>query len=179
MRKTLIIMLLISLVSITAKRASFDFCSSEQLEKPTLESQLLFYSPYHYFGYINNDYLTSSNQKLVEGEVAAEQFANKIVTDEVNFNGAVNERKDNLTIIFITENGFEPKEVEVKINQRVIWKNKRERLPALILGVREISEMKSVFFQPEEYFYWSFSEPGEYTYVDGVVIGRVGKIIVN
>ena len=81
--------------------------------------------------------------------------------------------------IILTENIIRLESITVDVNQKVIWKNEQEKLQALVYGVREISGMKSGFIQPGESFTWQFSEPGEYTYVDSVVIGRMGKIIVN
>jgi plastocyanin len=81
--------------------------------------------------------------------------------------------------IIITENIIRFESVTIDVNQEVIWKNEQEKLQALVYGVREISGMRSGFIQPGESFTWQFSEPGEYTYVDSVVIGRMGKITVN
>lgn len=82
-------------------------------------------------------------------------------------------------IVLITENGFEPKTVWVKANQTIVWKNGRKQTPALVYGVREISGMKSGYIFPAGNFSWNFLEPGVYTYVDAVVLGRVGRIVVQ
>ncbi len=81
--------------------------------------------------------------------------------------------------IVVTEKGFSPNELTIKLGQKVTWKNERDQLKALVLGMREITSMKSSFLQPSEKFSWKFSKPGTYTYVDGVVIGTTGKIIVR
>jgi len=81
--------------------------------------------------------------------------------------------------ILITKNDILIDSVNVKVNQPVIWKNEQRSLQALIYGMREISGMRSGFIEPGESFTWEFSEPGEYVYVDSVVIGRTGKIVVN
>jgi hypothetical protein len=89
----------------------------------------------------------------------------------------------NLTLppreIVITEEGFEPEEVHIRLGQEIIWRNHRDTLPAYIIGMREITPMRSVIFPPTEKFHWSFSEPGKYVYVDGIVIGLQGKIYVQ
>ena len=99
--------------------------------------------------------------------------------NKIDGNNFISSAIHNGAKIIITENiiRFEP--VTININQEIIWKNEQEKLQALVYGVREISGMKSGFIQPGESFTWQFSEPGEYTYVDSVVIGRMGKIIVN
>lgn len=81
--------------------------------------------------------------------------------------------------ILITEKGFEPIEIKVKTNYPVIWKNQRLATKSLVYGVREIFGMKSGMINPGENFTWQFSEPGIYTYVDAVVLGRVGRIVVQ
>lgn len=93
------------------------------------------------------------------------------VVDEVMVNGLVE--------VNITKTDFEPKVVEIKVGQEVIWVNKRDIVKASIFGVREMSAMKSGFLQPGETFTWTFNEPGKFTYVDAVVIGYSGLIIVN
>ena len=81
--------------------------------------------------------------------------------------------------ISILEKCFAPEKVSVKVNQPVIWKNERKHVKSLIVGVREISGVRSNFLNPDDAFIHQFSEPGEYTYVDSVVIGVVGKIVVE
>ena len=81
--------------------------------------------------------------------------------------------------IIITNDTLKFETVTIDVDQEIIWKNEQDKLKALIYGVREISGMKSGFIGPGDSFTWTFSEPGEYTYVDSVVVGRSGKIIVN
>jgi plastocyanin len=81
--------------------------------------------------------------------------------------------------ISITKNGFYPSELKINVNQQVIWKNNNKFIKTKVIGVREVYPMKSDFLNPGDEFSWTFSSPGEFTYVDGVVIGRVGKIIVQ
>jgi len=79
--------------------------------------------------------------------------------------------------IIITEKGFKPEKVEVKVNQTVVWKNEREKLPVLIMGMREISGMKQ-HIKLSDSFNYSFSKPGKYFYVDGIILGYKGEIVV-
>lgn len=81
--------------------------------------------------------------------------------------------------IVIKENRFEPEEVIVKAGQEVTWINEREKLPAFVLGIREAIQIKSPFFKPGESFSWTFDKTGKYVYVDGVVIGITGRIVVE
>tara|TARA_Y100000310_G_C20580732_1_gene762844 strand:+ start:731 stop:1144 length:414 start_codon:yes stop_codon:yes gene_type:complete len=121
-----------------------------QFQELVLEEQLLFYSPY-----VN----------LEIPEIMLEKEKTKV--------------DNNIVEVLITKNGFEPEVVKVGINQKLTWKNERPKLTALVLGVREISAISSGFLEPGMEFTQKFSEPGEYTYVDGIIIGRVGKVIVQ
>ena len=92
---------------------------------------------------------------------------------------SVNLVQPKLTEIIISEEVFQFETVTINVGQKVVWKNGQKRLPVLLNGVREISAMKSGNLQSGDSFSWKFSKPGEYTYVDSVMIGRVGKIVVN
>jgi len=81
--------------------------------------------------------------------------------------------------VIIREKQLDLEEITIKRGEEVTWKNAQQRLPVLLRGMREINAMKSSYIQPGESFSWTFSEPGTYTYVDGVMIGRIGKIIVQ
>lgn len=81
--------------------------------------------------------------------------------------------------ITITKKGFDPAEVRIESGQSVMWVNERERLDALVVIVKGMPNEVSELLGPFEYFTWEFSEPGEYVYVDGVVIGQMGKVVVG
>ena len=81
--------------------------------------------------------------------------------------------------ILITEKGFEPAKVVVKAGQSVVWHNERPRLRALVIGVYKSAGIDSGFLKPGRSFMMDFREVGEYKYVDGVVIGLVGKVVVE
>jgi len=87
----------------------------------------------------------------------------------------------NLRPVIIKLDGFkfDPPEIEVQVGQEVVWMNERDNLKAMVVGMREISSMRSKFLQPGDKFSWTFIEPGNYQYVDAVVIGSLGKIIVK
>ena len=81
--------------------------------------------------------------------------------------------------VLIKKTYLDPKEIKVKVGQLVTWKNDRSEMQALLFGMREIHEMKSGFLDPGESFTWNFSKPGKYEYVDAIVIGTSGKIVVE
>jgi len=80
--------------------------------------------------------------------------------------------------IEVLEEGFSPKVVEISAGQTVIWMNKR-KTKTFIVGMRELDDMRSKFLEFGEVFSWRFDEPGTYTYVDSIVIGKTGKVIVK
>ena len=69
-----------------------------------------------------------------------------------------NFQNDDDILVIISEKGFNPKEISVKVNQRISWQNNRKRLSAMILGVRDILSMRSEMLTPQGTFSWSFSE---------------------
>lgn len=81
--------------------------------------------------------------------------------------------------VSIQEDGFFPAKITIAPGQKVIWKNDRKRLKSLVMGVRELIEMRSEFLLPEKEFSWTFEKEGEFDYMDGVTIGREGKIVVE
>ena len=81
--------------------------------------------------------------------------------------------------ILITEDGFQPKTLYIKEGQEVVWKNKQELFNSMIMGMRELSEMKSDLLETNDYFVYRFSKKGNYSYVDTVVFGKTGQVIVE
>jgi plastocyanin len=79
----------------------------------------------------------------------------------------------------ILELSFYPKVLNVSIGDEVTWINKREKLDAFVIGLREINGMKSPFMHPADEYSWTFDEVGKFTYSDGVVIGLTGQVIVE
>ena len=124
---------------------------------------------------ITTAYFSTPYENIVEKVIAANYDKDNYVKVKPVFR----ENKNNEKVKIIVGEGvllFDT--VKVKVNQPVVWQNEQEKLKVLIYGVREISDMKSGYLNPGESFSWTFTEPGEYQYVDSVVIGRMGKIIV-
>lgn len=82
-------------------------------------------------------------------------------------------------VILITEKGFEPQVLNITLGQIVVWKNKQKTFNSIVAGVREADQLRSKTLEPNDYFTWNFSKEGEYDYVDVVLIGRTGKVIVG
>ena len=106
----------------------------------------------------------------------------KEFTTELSLEKSVEKNEDlklPVVEILITDDGFEPEEVTVKVGQTVMWHNQRGYTKAIVAGMREIIQLRSPPLAPEKKFYWRFDTPGKFTYVDAVVIGHTGKIIVE
>jgi hypothetical protein len=186
MRKIFLLLLFVSVLFASVNAGvKFDFedKSFSLFERIVAEGTQVQEKPAFFFSSPYDDLifkLKTNSDNLVEDKQKV-----KIVTKSKSFierkNGLiklVTEKRVPVEVV-ITEEIIGLKPIEVKVNQPVVWKNEQKRLQSLIYGMREISAMKSDFIEPGESFTWSFSEPGEYVYVDSVVIGRTGKIIVN
>jgi len=113
-------------------------------------------------------------------EAVEMEIRTKMVEDsELETNDIKEPNIEETLIIKIIEGKFVPNEMVVERGQEVTWVNERKRNKALVRGLREINDLDSGFLNPGDSFKQTFSEVGEYTYVDGVIIGVVGKIIVK
>ena len=81
--------------------------------------------------------------------------------------------------ISITEKGFKPQILNVHLGEKVQWINERLHTGSLVYGVRELTGMRSPMLEMGEIFIWTFEREGTFVYVDSVVIGRMGKVIVS
>ncbi|MBT3836391.1 hypothetical protein HOD05_02455 [Candidatus Woesearchaeota archaeon] len=81
--------------------------------------------------------------------------------------------------ISITKEGFTPQTLYIHQGEKVQWINKRTSPGSLVHGVRSLSEMRSPMLEQDQIFTWNFDTKGTFVYVDSVVIGRIGKIIVR
>ncbi len=82
--------------------------------------------------------------------------------------------------VAIVEKGFEPKEIEVKVGQEIIWDNTRSgnlKL-AFLQGMRQCVEMRSGNLEPGDTFTWKFDKPQECTYLDAISKVYIGIITV-
>ena len=171
--KKIILFVVILLLSISFVQAEFISDSffhkfnDDQLNIK-LEQQLLFSTPFDSLKFLVNP--------IVDEKPLVDKVVEKVIVpipqaEIVNTNFSVP--------IKIIESGFEPKEIKIQKGQTIVWKNERKKVSSLVYGLREIIEMKSEFIHPGEEFSWTFNNRGEFTYVDAVMIGRVGKVIVG
>ena len=125
-----------------------------------------------FFPYYNEDVFTA--KKIFSPFITIEKEVSYIVL----FDSPLVEEVEYIQVS-IKRTYFDPKEIKVKVGQPVTWNNDRSNLQALLFGMREIHEMKSGFLYPGESFTWTFDKPGKYQYVDAIIIGISGKIVVE
>lgn len=78
--------------------------------------------------------------------------------------------------------GFNPKELKIKANDLVEWKNLRNGYTlktAMVLGTQGCSAIKSSILKTNEKFSWTFTKPMKCTIVDGISTTQIGKIVVE
>jgi plastocyanin len=84
----------------------------------------------------------------------------------------------NLQVI-VNDDGFHPPSIILEANQSITWINERRKLSAVIMGVRELTSLKSDFLQPGDSFAYTFPKRGKYVYVDGIYVSYSGEVIVT
>ncbi|NQV91365.1 hypothetical protein HQ489_02730 [Candidatus Woesearchaeota archaeon] len=89
------------------------------------------------------------------------------------------EKPQTTKTILITHEGFKPQTLNIHQGETVQWINKRPQTKSLVYGVRSLSNMRSPMLEQDQTFTWDFNSKGTFVYVDSVVIGRIGKIIVE
>lgn len=124
---------------------------------------------------------TSSD--LITGETTRDvdvEDDEDVVDDEEETTEEVEEEpEENLVEVSITESGFEPRELNLKVGDTVKWTNNRAEMTAMLIGVQGLEAMKSKFLESGETFTWKFDETGFFGYVDAVYTSQAGTIAVN
>lgn len=84
-------------------------------------------------------------------------------------------------VIEVTDNGFVPNELAIKVGETVVWKNVRTGKvdKTMIVGNRQCSNIKSNIFGPGGTFSWTFDHADECTIVDGIFTTKLSKIIIT
>jgi plastocyanin len=81
----------------------------------------------------------------------------------------------------INKNGFEPKEIDIKVGDTVVWKNVRSgRLDkTMILGSQSCVNIKSAILMPGDEFSHTFEKVRECTFIDAITTTQIMKIVVE
>ncbi len=81
--------------------------------------------------------------------------------------------------IKITDNGFEPPGLNIKVGETVEWENVRKNTKAQVIGTKQCYKVKSQLLQPGEKFNYTFNVVEPCTIVDVVVKGSINRITVE
>ena len=126
----------------------------------------------------------SVEEKIKEDEQIEETEETELVTkdelEEVK-EDKVEVEKNKDQIVEITNDGFSPDELKIKVGETVVWKNVRSGKfkKAMIVGAQKCTPVRSKFYLPGEEFSWTFSEPLKCTIVDGMVTTQTMKLTVE
>ena len=84
-------------------------------------------------------------------------------------------------IIKVTDTGFVPKELKVKVGDTVEWQNVRVgKIPkALIIGAQTCFDVKSAILESGESFKYTFEKADTCTIVEAITTTQVGKVVVE
>ncbi|MEK6900690.1 MAG: hypothetical protein AABX05_06190 [Nanoarchaeota archaeon] len=130
----------------------------------------------------------AKDDSVVDGSVkekketeTAEKSAEDPTEDLVTGNIIKELKKENTYFIDLNEEGFSPKELSINTGDKVVWQNVRTGKinRAMVIGVRECSEIRSKFLMPGESFTWTFKKPKTCTIVDGIMTTVQSQIIVK
>lgn len=81
----------------------------------------------------------------------------------------------------LTNLGFEPATLNIKVGDKVVWQNVRTAKidTAMVLGTQKCGRIKSKIIHPGEIYSWAFTEPGTCFIADGIYTLSSMKIVVN
>jgi plastocyanin len=81
----------------------------------------------------------------------------------------------------INKNGFDPKELDIKVGDTIVWKNVRSgRLnKVMILGSQLCVNIKSAILMPGEEFSYTFDKAQKCTFIDGITTTQTMKIVIE
>ena len=91
------------------------------------------------------------------------------------------ETKTSGNVIKVTDKGFEPKELKVKVGDTVEWQNVRvgKINKALIIGAQSCFDVKSPILESGKSFKYTFKKADTCTIVEAITTTQVGKVVVE
>jgi len=117
-----------------------------------------------------------------EGETEDDITTEDEDTDEEEVNDEKEETTTTTThIVEVTDDGFDPEEITIKLGDTVEWLDVREDKPeqAMIVGSRWCNYVRSDIFDSGESYSWTFEETGTCTIVDGLTTVYASKVIIE
>lgn len=116
-------------------------------------------------------------------DVAEEEPAEETSEEDVQIPD-LEEAAENIHIIEVAEDGFEPDELTISVGDTVVWENVRPEdsrfEEAFIVGSQGLCKRwQSKTFFPGEKVNFTFEESGDCVYIDGILVTVQGEIIVE
>jgi plastocyanin len=122
---------------------------------------------------------TLEEEESVEETDDGSQEESESTTNNEETTEEVEENKDK--VVEITNDGFSPDVLTIKVGETVVWKNVRNGnfKKSMIVGAQKCTKVRSDFYLPGEEFSWTFTEPLKCTFVDGMVTTQTMKLTIE
>ncbi|MFH0701243.1 MAG: hypothetical protein V2A62_02280 [Candidatus Woesearchaeota archaeon] len=112
-------------------------------------------------------------------EVKEEEKKEEVITETVP--PEIPEEKFHTYNISLTNTGFNPATLKIKVGDTVEWKVARSGnfKNGMILGTQSCIDIKSSLLKNGESFKWKFDKVQTCTIVDGIITTQLGKVVVE
>ena len=104
---------------------------------------------------------------------------NLVETEPASFQDFLDKENVKTYQVKITDDGFEPPVIQIKVGETIEWENVRKNKKAQIIGIKQCYKVKSKLLNPGEKFNWTFQVAEPCTVVDVVIKGHLNKITVE
>ena len=138
---------------------------------------------------ISGAVVAETTEKVIKKEEPVKTEPVKVETKEVTKDETsekkeetkATEVKPKSNVIKVTDKGFVPSELKVKVGDTVEWQNTRSgRISkALIVGTQNCYYLKSAILESGESFKYTFDKAETCTIVEAITTTQVGKVIVE
>jgi plastocyanin len=94
---------------------------------------------------------------------------------------AVEEVSETTHQIELNKDGFDPKEIDIKVGDTIVWKNVRSGNlnQAMILGSQSCIDIKSKLLESGDEFSHTFEKVRKCTFVDAITTTQTMKIVIE
>ncbi|MDO8511126.1 MAG: hypothetical protein Q7S55_03085 [Nanoarchaeota archaeon] len=126
---------------------------------------------------------TTESSEVVPEAVTGQPETEESYSDALTGGSIVEDEEPSVTThtVKMTADGFSPDKLYIKVGDTVVWENTRSGSinKAMIIGVRECSEIRSGFLKPGESFSWTFDKHITCTFADGIMTMEESKVYVE
>ena len=126
---------------------------------------------------VDEPIVVEETEEVVE-EVVEEPVVEEEEEDQALTGGAIQIAGD-VYEVTINETSFVPTTLTIKAGDTVVWNVIREKTTSLVLGTRTCINIKSGMLSTGDTFSYTFTEPRECIFVDGVIVSAILKVTVE